>query len=185
MFVVNTELRTMTVKNADILVSENVRTYPITFMFSADWDGYKKVAVFQSVGGDPVEMVLPTSKTLIPWEVLSVPGREVAVGVYGVNDNGDILSSMPVVLGEVNQGTEVENQEWMEFTPDLLDQLLQWIENSGGIAATYEFGHGLKVDGRVVTVNTVDNFEGDNTLPITAAGVLASVGNIAALLETI
>lgn len=185
MFVVNTNLRSMSVEVADILVSENVRTYPITFTFSGDWDGYKKVAVFQSVGGDPVEMTLPTSKTVIPWEVLSVAGREVAVGVYGVNNDGDILSSMPVVLGQVNQGTEVENQEWMEFTPDLLDQLLQWIENSGGMTPSYEFGHGLKVVDKVVTVDTVDNFDGDNTLPITAAGVLASVGNIEALLETI
>lgn len=49
----------------------------------------------------------------------------------------------------------------------------------------YKFGHGLKQEGVTVSVNSVDDFSGDNTLPMTAAGVYASVGNIEALLETI
>lgn len=55
--------------------------------------------------------------------------------------------------------------------------------NDGG--AVYIFGHGLKQVGMTVSVDAVDNFEGDNTLPMTAAGVQATVGNIEALLSTI
>ena len=37
----------------------------------------------------------------------------------------------------------------------------------------------------VLSVNTTDQMEQDNTLPITSAGVYATVGNIEALLKTI
>lgn len=49
----------------------------------------------------------------------------------------------------------------------------------------YEFGHGLIVEGRKVSVNTADTFDEDNTLPASAALVLETVGNIEALLGTI
>lgn len=48
-----------------------------------------------------------------------------------------------------------------------------------------EFGHGLKRTGSIVSVDAVNDFTGDNTLPITAAGVETIVGNIEVLLETI
>ena len=51
--------------------------------------------------------------------------------------------------------------------------------------AAYEFGHGLKQEGRTVSVDAVDDFTGDNTLPMTAAGVQTVVGNIDVLLGTI
>lgn len=56
------------------------------------------------------------------------------------------------------------------------------LQNDG---PAYKFGHGLKQEGLTVSVNSVDDFLGDNTLPMTAAGVQATVGNIEALLETI
>ena len=47
-------------------------------------------------------------------------------------------------------------------------------------------GHGLKIDeAGVLSVNTADKPEADNTLPITSAAVDASIGNIAVLLGTI
>ena len=54
---------------------------------------------------------------------------------------------------------------------------------NGGIA--YELGSGLKVEGGKLTVETVSDFKGDNTLPMTAAGVETVVGNIDVLLGTI
>ena len=42
----------------------------------------------------------------------------------------------------------------------------------------------LGADG-ILSVNTTDRMEQDNTLPITSAGVYAAVGNIEALLKTI
>lgn len=52
-------------------------------------------------------------------------------------------------------------------------------------SSDYVFGHGFEVQGKLVSVKTVSNFNGDNTLPMTAVGVLSTVGNIEALLSTI
>lgn len=60
-------------------------------------------------------------------------------------------------------------------------------DEGGGTPGTeWEFGHGLKVQGNVVSVNTVSSTTvGDQTLPMTAAGVNTIVGNIEVLLEGI
>lgn len=43
----------------------------------------------------------------------------------------------------------------------------------------------LTLQDGVLSVNTTDLMEQDNTLPITSAGVYATIGNIEALLKTI
>lgn len=69
-----------------------------------------------------------------------------------------------------------------------------WDAAAGGYADTgvpaqgesvYQIGHGLKLEGDRLSVDTAQDFQGDNTLPITAAAVQAAVGNIEILLGTI
>lgn len=62
-----------------------------------------------------------------------------------------------------------------------------WVDPTGGsgTGGTYQIGHGLKVENNTLSVNTVSDFEGDNTLPITASAVESTVGNIEILLGTI
>ena len=55
---------------------------------------------------------------------------------------------------------------------------------SGG-NADFQVGETLKLENGILSVNTTNNMEQDNTLPITSAGVFATVGNIEALLKTI
>lgn len=60
------------------------------------------------------------------------------------------------------------------------------IGDGGGSSFPYEIGETLKVvDGRTLEVNTTDDANQDNTLPITSAGVFTITGNIEALLGTI
>lgn len=51
----------------------------------------------------------------------------------------------------------------------------------------YNIGHGLKLDAdtNTLAVDTADDVQRDNTLPITSAAVYTTVGNIDALLTTI
>lgn len=56
--------------------------------------------------------------------------------------------------------------------------------SGGGTSFTTDETLTLGADG-VLRVNTTDQMEQDNTLPITSAGVFATVGNIEALLKTI
>ncbi len=62
-----------------------------------------------------------------------------------------------------------------------------WMDPTGGGngGMAYQIGHGLKLEGNTLSVNAVNDFEGDNTLPITAAAVESTVGNIEILLGTI
>ena len=55
--------------------------------------------------------------------------------------------------------------------------------NKGGVA--FQTDETLKLENGILSVNTTDLMEQDNTLPITSAGVYATVGNIEALLKTI
>lgn len=61
------------------------------------------------------------------------------------------------------------------------------IPRGDGSGSSYKIGHGLKLDTptNTLSVNAVSDFEGDNTLPITAAAVQETVGNIEILLGTI
>lgn len=53
----------------------------------------------------------------------------------------------------------------------------------GGII--FETDDTLRLENGILSVNTTDQMEQDNTLPITSAGVYTTVGNIEALLKTI
>lgn len=58
-------------------------------------------------------------------------------------------------------------------------------ENPIDTGVDFETDATLKLENGVLSVNTTNNMEQDNTLPITSAGVFATVGNIEALLKTI
>lgn len=58
-------------------------------------------------------------------------------------------------------------------------------EKFNDVGFRYKIGHGLKVTGDELSVDTTSNFDGDNTLPMTAAGVQTTLGNIEILLATI
>ena len=58
-------------------------------------------------------------------------------------------------------------------------------EHPVGGGVDFETDNTLILKDGVLSVNTTDQMEQDNTLPITSAGVYATVGNIDALLKTI
>jgi hypothetical protein len=58
-------------------------------------------------------------------------------------------------------------------------------ENPIDTGVNFETDHTLTLKDGILSVNTTDQMEQDNTLPMTSAGVYATVGNIEALLKTI
>ena len=54
---------------------------------------------------------------------------------------------------------------------------------SGGV--DFKTDETLTLKDGILSVNTTDQLDQDNTLPITSAGVYTTVGNIEALLKTI
>ena len=85
-----------------------------------------------------------------------------------------------------------ENKLEFAFTPSKADMpsvqpvqvTLPAGQGSGG-NVNFQTNETLTLKDGVLSVNTTNDMEQDNTLPITSAGVFATVGNIEALLKTI
>lgn len=211
MFVLYADKTQLTVRAKEPITSGSVNAFQAQFEFSADWNGLGKTAVFQAGCRSWSVLLEDGGMCSIPWEALEHPGCHLFAGVYGCRGTDLVELVLPTIwadLGTVLEGA-APGEEAQPPTPELWQQELAKkgdrlaytetgelglyaggkvlssvpVEGGGGIA--YQFGHGLKVTGRTVSVDTVDGFEGDNTLPMTAAGVYATVGNIEALLGTI
>lgn len=107
--------------DAAMLVAGTVNEYTARFTFDADWDGYRRTAVF-SCGDISREQLLTDDACTVPWEVLVANGY-LRVGVYGIKDG----SRLPTIWTErrmyINPGAG-PTQEAADPSPTLVEQLL-------------------------------------------------------------
>ena len=208
MFTLYADKNKLTLRQRETVTSGSANVYPVRFEFSADWDGMKRTAVFRA-GEESRSVLLDGSgECSIPWEMLEDPGVRLYAGVYGTRDGDVVLPTVWTDLGMILTGAAPGEDARMP-TPELWQQELDRKQdvlrglpgqvvgfNEEGKAAAVDmgsveegtlcqFGHGLKRSGNVISVDTADGFDGDKTLPITAAAVETAVGNIEILLETI
>ena len=214
MFQLYADKTKLTVRQREPVTSGSVNVYEARFEFSPDWDGLTRTAVFKS-GSQAISVLLDeTGQCVIPWEVTDPDdkGKALYAGIYGARDGTVVLPTVWASLGVILEGVSCCGANARPPTLELWRQELAQKQNKltglpgqivgfdangvavaqdapsgggegGGIA--YQFGHGLKQTGNLVTVDTTDDFTGDNTLPMTAAGVQTTVGNIEILLKTI
>ena len=71
------------------------------------------------------------------------------------------------------------------FTDDDIAEIVREVWESYSGEVDVKTDETLIMKDGILSVNTTDLMEKDNTLPITSAGVFATVGNIEALLKTI
>lgn len=195
MFVANVNKNLINVETVETITSGSSNVYVMQFNFSDEWSVLQRVAVFRKNKEPPVNILLNESnQCMIPWEVMTDPEAVITFGVFGTMDGNVVLPTIWANGGIVVEGV-VTGIEPEPPTPDIYQQILArlaYIENNLGTGgdgnnetSNYEFGHGFKIDGNIVSIETTDSFEGDNTLPMTAAGVETVVGNIDVLLQTI
>lgn len=67
------------------LIQNAAEAYPVEFVFSKDWDGFAKTALFEA-GGVSMAVVLKDDKCSIPAECLKKGGIPLKIAVYGVKD---------------------------------------------------------------------------------------------------
>lgn len=79
---------TATVTEKEILTAGRVGL-ECAFSFTGEWDGLFKTAVFQ--GMESVDVALPDSTCIVPWEAMQVEGVQLKIGVYGANGEGTIV----------------------------------------------------------------------------------------------
>jgi len=184
----------------------------VTFDLDEEWAGRGITVLFSNSfrHGDPVAMHWTGAPLAVPGEVL-IPGL-LRIGLVGTADEGRRVlptvwmdKGIPVLRSGGSGGVSPE-----ETAPALWEQVMAAVGNldelatsdrSSLVAAINEArlsggggsgGAGVAIDNvtivrrnGVLTVNTADAPEQDNTLPITSAAVHTTVGNIEVLLSTI
>ena len=196
----------------ELLTAGMAKAVTVEFVFSDDWSGLTKTAVFSAgrTTVDVLESAWDDNKVVVPHEILADAGPIARVGVYGANADGLVLPTVWVTLGKVMPAAEpsgdpgadptlpiwaqLQNQigdldDLKTYNKDTLVAAINEARNSGGggTGGGYNIGSGLKLDAETNTlsVDTAEIVEKDNTKPVTSAAVYTEVGNINALLATI
>lgn len=113
----------LAVSQREIVASGAVNVCRARFVFSPDWDGLTRTAVFQG-GGKPVSVVLDgIGECVIPWEVLTEPDARLRAGVYGTRDGDVVLPTVWADCGRIQLGV-TEGRPSKPPTPDVYQQLL-------------------------------------------------------------
>ena len=195
----------------ELLTAGMSKAVTVQFVFSPEWDGLTKTAVFSN-GKTTVDVLAANwdgDTVLVPHEVLAVPGRHARVGVYGADESGVVLPTVWVTLGKVQPGADPSGDAsadpslpvWAQLQKqigdlddlktynkgNLVDAINEARNSGGGSGGGYTIGDGLKLDAatNTLSVDTAAAVEKDNTKPVTSAAVYTEVGNINALLATI
>lgn len=195
----------------ELLTAGMSKAVTVQFVFSPEWDGLTKTAVFSN-GKTTVDVLAANwdgDTVQVPHEVLAVPGRHARVGVYGADESGVVLPTVWVSLGKVQPGADPSGDAsadpslpiWAQLQKqigdlddlqtynkgNLVDAINEARSSGGSGGGGYTIGDGLKLDAatNTLSVDTADAVEEDNTKPVTSAAVYTEVGNINALLATI
>ena len=195
----------------ELLTAGMAKAVTVQFVFSPEWDGLTKTAVFSN-GKTTVDVLAANwdgDTVLVPHEVLAVPGRHARVGVYGADESGVVLPTVWVSLGKVQPGADPSGDAsadpslpvWAQLQKqigdlddlqtynkgNLVDAINEALGSGGSGGGGYTIGDGLKLDAatNTLSVDTAAAVEKDNTKPVTSAAVYTEVGNINALLATI
>ena len=195
----------------ELLTAGMSKAVTVQFVFSPEWDGLTKTAVFSN-GKTTVDVLAANwdgDTVPVPHEVLAVPGRHARVGVYGADESGVVLPTVWVSLGKVQPGADPSGDAsadpslpiWAQLQKqigdlddlktynkgNLVDAINEARSSGGSGGGGYTIGPGLKLDAatNTLSVDTAAAVEKDNTKPVTSAAVYTEVGNINALLATI
>lgn len=125
----------LTASNQELLVEGAVNVNIVQFVFSSDWDGLTKTAVFQA-GSYKYSVLLDESNEVpIPWEALQNPRRTLYAGVYGTNGESLVLPTIWASLGTIQEGAN-PGKDTQPPTPSVYEQILAEIGNLDNLATS-------------------------------------------------
>lgn len=111
--------------NTQLLTSGMVGVQ-IKFVFSKEWDGLRKTAVFQ-VGDKSIDVLdsqWVDNVCTIPNECLASSGKTITVGIYGYNDAGDlVIPTVYAKVGGVRVGADPSGDESTSSTLPVYEQI--------------------------------------------------------------
>lgn len=185
------------------IADNSIEFVQFQFHLPEEWASLLLVAQFTQA--DTYNMLVDEDKCSLPKELTAGLCK---LSLFGYAEGKPLrATSIPLVFQIEESGFVSSAETPIPPTPDLYAQLLERIAEAGAgnldpevVAKAIEDyleknppsgGVQFKPDNTLIlkdgilSVNTTDQMEQDNTLPITSAGVYTTVGNIEALLKTI
>ena len=169
----------------NVLIINGNSDYVIKFDFDAEWDAYEtKTARFVTARGY-TDVVFSGDEVALP---VITDAISVRVGVCV----GNLHTTTPAVIFCRRSITDGSGSP-VEPTPDVYAQIMERLNNLDGVnpattdkLGVVKIGDNLKItnDG-VLSVDTADAVEQDNTKPVTSAAVHTEIGNIEVLLAAL
>jgi len=122
-FILYAERNQLIVKRREPVTSGSVNVCHARFLFSSDWEGLTRTAVFRA-GGESRSVLLDESGVCaVPWEALRVPGYRLTAGVCGRRGETIVLPTIWAELGTVLEGVS-PGEDARPPSPDLWQQAL-------------------------------------------------------------
>ena len=95
----------------------------INFVFSPEWDGLLKTAVFDA-GEAKIDVVLTSESCEVPPEVLACPGKQLSVGVFGeLPDKTLVIPTIYAEAGIIRPGASPSGMSSAPPTPSWPEQV--------------------------------------------------------------
>ena len=196
-------------KDRHTVAADAEQTVIARFALCPEWDGLTVYArFFGTAAAEPPTVKLEGKACQVPWEALCKPGA-FEVAIFGEGTQGERLTSSRARV-EVVASVEYDEHPPVDYdAPEPTPSLLQSLEQAATQAAEdakeareaadraeaaagtggsgLVIGHGLAYDKatNTLSVDTADEVEQDNTLPITSGAVYTELGGLNALLATI
>ncbi len=96
---------------------------PVNFIFTDDWEGLTKTAVFRGSDVERDVLILDNACT-VPWEVIAEPYGLLEIGIYGADTEGEIvIPTIWAVVGRIEVGTQRSESSPLVPTPSWADQV--------------------------------------------------------------
>lgn len=114
------------VRYTELFTSGSAKVYYAEFSFSADWNGFAKVATFRNGSVSKSVAVDETNIFGIPWEVFATPGT-LECGITGTKEDGTTLPTIWATVAPIKQGAQI-GDEAKEVTPDIYEQLISRLD---------------------------------------------------------
>lgn len=103
---------------------------PVEFSFGPEWDGLSRTAVFEAGGVAKDRELIGTNETTVPYEVLTVPGKNLKIGVEGRKPDGTLVyPSVFESVGYIRKGANATDDLGRDPSPTRYDDIMRAIGN--------------------------------------------------------
>lgn len=166
MFILYAKKNELNVRQREMVTSGSVKVYRAKFLFSPDWEGMTRKAIFIGSGEQKPVLLDDSGECDIPWETVTKHGGHLYAGVFGTTDDST-LPTIKADLGKILEGVTDGGEPSRPPTPSLLEQELDKKQDKiNGLPGQVA---GFDEDGKLVPVDMPS--VGNSGLP-TLAGVL-------------